>query len=179
MNDNERRLRALHLYFGCSRLADAALRQLLPALSSANRAEALASERTLRRECGLLLRHWAANALWEKVLDNTDATQLNLELLRLCTSGFKLQKDGSGLRYAELALEEEEAREFWHRLTQHLGIEDTRLLSRIEAALPAWKRDVIEAVDRSLAQTLSVLEAEARSWTEQAPPSQNLISEDA
>ncbi len=158
-------------------MVDSALPGLLPTLAAPTRTEAMAYERTLRRECGMLFRHWAARAVWENVLDDADATQVNLELLRLCTAGFKLPKDGSGLRYSELGTAEEEGREFWHRLTHGIGVEGAGLLGTVERSLPGWRRDVAAAVERALAQSLTVLEAEAKAWTQQIPPAQNLISE--
>ncbi len=158
-------------------MVESALPGLLPTLAAPTRTEAMAYERAVRRECGMLFRHWAARAVWENVTDDADATQVNLELLRLCTAGFKLPKDGSGLRYAELGSPEEETREFWQRLTHSIGLEGTALLGTVERSLPGWRRDVAAAAERALEQSLSVLEAEAKAWTQQIPPTQNLISE--
>lgn len=175
MTDQELRLRALDMYLSCSRVVDQALRYLLPALPASGKAEAVSQERTARRECGMLFRHWASREIWDRVEQDKDATQMNLELLRLFTNGFKLPKDGSGLRYAELSTQEEELREFWHRLTHALGVEETRLLAMIERAADEWKQAVMQAAERMLTQPIAVIEAEVREWTQSLKPSQGVI----
>ena len=175
MTDQELRLRALNLYLVCSQLVDAALRLLLQALPASGRAEGLIQERMARRECGLLFRHWVSREIWQRVENDGEATKLNLELLRLFTSGFKLPKDGSGLRYAELATPEEELHEFWDRLTHALGIEETRLLGTIEQASGEWRQGVDRAAERMLSQSIAVIEAEVREWTQSIRPNESLI----
>lgn len=173
--DQELHLRALNMYLACRLLVDQALRSLLQALPSSGRAEAIVQERAARRECGLLFRHWAAREIWQRVESDGYATKLNLELLRLFTAGFKLSKDGSGLRYSELGTQEEELREFWHRLTHGLGIEETRVLSLIEQLAGQWKEGVVRAADRMLNQPMPVIEAEVREWTQSVETGDGLI----
>lgn len=178
MTDHELALRALYLYFSCSRQVERSLGMLLAALPASGRIEAGIQERTTRRECGLLFRHWASREIWERMDEDAQATQLNLELLRLFTNGFKLPKDGSGLRYAELSTLEEELREFWHRLTRALGVEDTRLLGLMERSAGEWRSAVAEAAGQALQQEFSLIEAEVKEWTQAAPRPEDLIPGD-
>jgi hypothetical protein len=179
MTDHELSLRALYLYFSCSRHLEQALGTLLAALPASGRAEAGIQERAARREFGLLFRHWAAHEIWERMDEDAQATKLNLELLRLFTSGFKLSKDGSGLRYAELSSLEEELKEFWHRLARGLGVEDTRLLSLMERSAGEWRSAVTEAVEQCLQREFSLIEAEVKEWTQATPRPEGLIPPDA
>src|SRR6185295_15941804 len=102
-------------------------------------------EKSLTRELGMLFRYWITRQIWERLeAREEDAKQLNLAVLRLFTNGFKLPKDGSGLRYAELSSPAEEVRELGHRITNALGMEHAPLLAELQGSILTWRQAIVQ-----------------------------------
>lgn len=167
MNEAEARLRALYLYSNCDRILDEALERIRP-LTVGQTMESRPASRTLKRELGMLLRHWCSRKLWEMLeAQETLATQFNLEFLRLCIRGFKLSRDGSGLRYAELSSLQEELRECAGRLQQALGGDKETFARILEENGSGWNAGVCTAVDRSLTLSRETIDNQVRSWMQE------------
>ena len=124
----------------------------------------------MKRELGLLCRYWATRIIWERLASNeSDAKSFNVALLRLFTEAFKLPRDGSGLRYAELSTSGEEVQELAHRLTDALGIVHEPLLGDLAARLPSWRTSIVQQTIQALDLPLNDVETRMKAWAGRMP----------
>src|SRR3989338_9259990 len=163
MTDEEIRVRSLYLFLACSRAVDQLAARLAATLPSGALSEPGAVERLLKREIGLLFRYWATQQIWERLESSeADATRLNLAILRLFTEAFRLPRDGSGLRYAELATLADEIEELGRRITGGLGTPHPPLVGELGGAILPWRDAVIQYVADALQQPLDRLSASVK-----------------
>lgn len=166
MIQEEIRLRATYLFLACSR----AIEQLKESLATHLPSPALRLkpllEKPLRRELGLLVRYWTTRHIWQQWEANeAEAKQLNLVLLRLFTEEFKLPKDGTGLRYAELSTLDEELRELSRRITDAIEIEHQPLLGELQQGLSPCREAVLRHTVEALQLPLDQLQSRISAWT--------------
>jgi hypothetical protein len=170
MTQEESRVRSVYLFLVCSRAIEQCTARLAATLSSVPLSAKLLLEKALRRELGLLFRYWATRQIWERLESNeADAKSLNLALLRLFTDAFKLPKDGSGVRYAELSTFAEEVRELGHRITFALGMEHQPLLAELQSAIVPWRDAVAKHTVDALELPLDQLTSSLKEWAERTP----------
>ena len=166
------RLRSVFLFLACSQAVEQFKGQLSATFPTKPLSADVMLDQLLRKELGLLVRHWASRQIWSQLEANeSDATQLNLSLLRLFTEGFKLPRDGSGLRYAELSTVADEANELGHRLTNALGTEHLPLLLELHKSMSGWREIILRVTDDALRLPTNQLTASVRAWAERAPES--------
>ena len=171
MTEEEVRIRSVYLFVACAHAVEQCKDQLIstvphtPPLSSTPLLDKL-----LRRELGLLFRYWTTRKIWERLESSeVDAKNLNLAVLRLFVEGFKLPKDGSGLRYAELSTPVEEARELSHRITDALGMEHQPLLAQLQGGIVSWRDSVLTHTIDALERPVDELTSKVKQWAERAP----------
>ena len=85
--------------------------------------------------------------------------------MRLFTEGFKLPKDGSGLRYAELSNPSEEVKELGQRMTAALGMEHQPLLDELQAGILAWRDEINRWTKDALELPLGQISAAMKEWS--------------
>ncbi len=159
MTDNEIRIRSLYVFLACARALEEVQRHLATMLPAGDYPVKAMVEKPLRRELGLLFRYWTTRKIWEQLDANeADAKSLNVALLRLFTDAFKLPRDGSGLRYAELSTLTEEVRELSHRLTAAFGKPPEPLLAALYGSLSPWRETVAKYAADGVELPLSHLE---------------------
>lgn len=169
MTEEEIRVRSIYLFLVCSQAVEQFKDRLAASLPSPPLSSKLLTERLLRRELGLLFRYWTTREIWQRLeADEADAKHLNLALLRLFTNDFKLPKDGSGLRYAELSTPAEEAQELSQRVTTALGVEHQPLLAELQGGLLSWRSAVLKYTADALERPLDELTASIKAWAERA-----------
>ena len=167
MSPEEIRLRSLYLFFTCSRAVNEFKDRLLTTFPSSPLTATLVLDRSLKRELGILFRYWTTRQIWDRLEDaEADAKNLNLALLRLFTDGFKLPKDGSGLRYAELSNASEEVQELGQRITAALGMEHQPLLDELHAGILAWRDEVNRYTKDALELPLTRISTFVKEWAE-------------
>ena len=165
MTDDEIRIRSLYLFFASAQAVDRCKRQLTATFADAPLSSNLVIEKSLTRELGMLFRYWITRQIWERLeAHEEDAKQLNLAVLRLFTNGFKLPKDGSGLRYAELSSPAEEVRELGHRITNALGMEHAPLLAELQGSILTWRQSIVQHTVNALEQPVSQLATSVKTW---------------
>jgi len=171
MTPEEIRVRAAYLFLACSQAVERLKNRLTATVPSATAASVrLVLERALRRELGLLFRYWTTRQIWARLEANEeDAKRLNLVLLRLFTEAFKLPRDGSGLRYAEMSTVAEEASELSHRITNILGMVHQPLLNELQGAILPWRDAVIKYTTDALELPLDQLASSVKEWAAQGP----------
>ena len=170
MTEEEIRIRSLYLFLACSQAVEQAKDQLVETFPSPPLSSQLLLDRLLRRELGILFRYWATRKIWERFESNeADAKNLNLAVLRLFVEGFKLPKDGSGLRYAELSTSAEEARELGHRVTDALGMEYQPVLAQLQGGIISWRDAVLKHTIDALERPVDELTSSVKQWAERAP----------
>ena len=163
MTDEEIRVRSLYLFLACSRAVDQLAARLAATLPPGETLESAAVERLLKREIGLLFRYWATQQIWEGLESNeADATRLNLAILRMFTEAFRLPRDGSGLRYAELSSLADEIQELGRRMTNSLGKSHPPLVGELGGAILPWRDAVIQYAADALQQPLDRLSASVK-----------------
>lgn len=163
MSPEEIRIRSLYLFHACSRTIDQVTARLVAAYTSPPPSAQPAVEKSLKRELGLLVRYWAAQQIWERLdASEADAQQLNLSLLRLFTDAFRLPRDGSGLRYAELSTLAEEIQELGRRITTALSVSHRPLLVELEAAMLPCRDAVTTHTTNALQEPLERLLASVK-----------------
>lgn len=166
MDLEEVRLRSLYLFMTCSRTVSAARARLLATFSSPPLSSTVMLERSLTRELGILFRYWTTRQIWDRLEDaEEDAKQLNLASLRLFTEGFKLPKDGSGLRYAELSNPSEEVKELSQRMTAALGMEHQPLLDELQAGILAWRDEINRCTKDALELSVDQISIAMKEWS--------------
>jgi len=160
------RLRATYLFLACSRAIEQLTESLVTHLPSpALRLKPLL-EKPLRRELGLLVRYWTTRHIWQQWESNeAQAKQLNLVLLRLFTEEFRLPKDGTGLRYAELSTLEEDLRELSRRIINAIEVEHPPLLGELQEGLLPCREAVLRHTVEALQLPLDQLQSRISAWT--------------
>ena len=170
MTEDEIRIRSLYLFFACSQAVHQCKQQLTATFKDVPLSGNLLIDRTLTRELGMLFRYWITRQIWQQLdASEADAKQLNLAVLRLFTNGFRLPKDGSGLRYAELSSPAEEVRELGHRVTNALGMEHAPLLAEMQGSILVWRQAVTQRTTEALQQPVERLAASVKAWAASAP----------
>ena len=171
MDPEELRLRSLYLFLACSHAIDQFKDRLAATFPNAPLSAHLSLERSVRRELGLLFRYWTTRRIWERLESReTDAKQLNLTLLRLFTEAFRLPKDGSGLRYAELSTSAEETQELRQRLVHALGTSHEPLMGELEAGLGTWRDAVLQYTNDALELPLEKVSQVVKAWAQRSEP---------
>ncbi|MBI4340874.1 MAG: hypothetical protein HY598_01170 [Candidatus Omnitrophica bacterium] len=170
MTEEEIRVRSVYLFLACSQTVEQCKQRLIATLPTPPLSSRLLLDRAIARELGLLFRYWATRYIWERLgAEEADAKQLNLALLRLFTSGLKLPRDGSGLRYAEMSSVAEHARELGHRMTSAIGIEHPPLLAELQGTILAWREAVLRHTMEALQWPLEPLTKSIKEWAERRP----------
>ena len=173
MTQEEIRIRSVYLFLACSQALEQFANQLAATFPSPPLSSKLLLERGLKRELGLLFRYWTTRQIWQRLESNEeDAKSLNLALLRLFTDAFRLAKDGSGLRYAELSTSGEEVRELSYRITNVLGVEHQPLLAELQAGILPWREAVIRYTVEALELPIEQLTSKVKEWAERVPDAQ-------
>lgn len=166
MTPEETRIRSVYLFLACSQAVEQFKDRLVGTFEAPTLSSKLVLEKLLRRELGLLFRYWATRQIWERLESaEADAKNLNLALLRLFTDAFKLPKDGSGLRYAELSTLVEEAQELSHRITNGLGMEYRPMLVELQGAILPCRDAVTKYTVEALELPVSQLTTSINEWT--------------
>jgi hypothetical protein len=164
MTDEEIKIRSVYLFLACSQ----AVEQLTSSLIVAEGGSASikpSMEGSLRKEFGLLFRYWTTRRIWERLdTDEAAAKALNLSLLRLFTNAFRLPRDGSGLRYAELSTAAEEVQELRRRLAGAIGASHSKLFEALDASVVPWRDAVARYTVEALESPLSQLTASVKEW---------------
>ena len=169
MTPEEIRIRSLYIFLACSRGLEQLKSRLQATLPPSEPSVKPLIERSLKRELGLLFRYWTTRKIWQQLdAREADAKSLNLALLRLFTEAFRLPRDGSGLRYAELSTIAEEVRELSHRITTALGTEHQELLADLPRGLAAWRDTVARHAVEGVEQPLDQLAGMITEWGEPA-----------
>ena len=170
MTQEEIRIRSVYLFLACSHTAEQVKNQLVTTFPHPPLSSQLLLDRLLRRELGMLFRYWTTRKIWERLeSDEADAKDLNLAVLRLFVEGFKLPKDGSGLRYAELSSPADEVRELSQRVTEVLGMEHPPLLAQLQGGIVSWRDAVLQYTSDALERPLDELTSRMKQWAERAP----------
>ena len=165
MSPEEVRLRSLYLFLASSRVVEQFKDRLAATFPDSPLTAKLVLEKSLRKEIGMLCRYWIARQIWDRLdAHESDAKQLNLALLRLFTDGFKLPKDGSGLRYAELSTPAEEAQELSRRITASLGMEHLPLLAALHAGILSYRDLIMKHTSQALELPLGEVAEQAKAW---------------
>ncbi|MDP3774664.1 MAG: hypothetical protein Q8Q85_10400, partial [Gemmatimonadales bacterium] len=148
-----------------TRTAGASSERLLGALSVADSSRP-AAEKLIRRELGLLFRYWTTREIWQALdADEAGAKAMNLALLRLFTDGFKLPRDGTGLRYAELSSAADEVKELAQRLSAALGPLPEAFTSELQSGILPWRDAVLQHTREALDLPLPRIQETVRAWT--------------
>lgn len=164
MTPEEIQPRSLYLYLACARAAGASTQRLLQTLPEAPLARA-AAEKLVRRELGLLFRYWTTREIWQALeTDEASAKLMNLALLRLFTDGFKLPRDGTGLRYAELSSAAEEVRELAQRLGTALGSLPEASMTELQSGILPWRDAVLQHTREALELPLPRIQDAVKTW---------------
>ena len=165
MVPEELRVRSLYIFLSCSRAIEEASGRVRAAVPDSLSSVQPALDKTLKKELALLFRYWATRRIWERLgSDELGAKELNLALLRLFFEGFKLPKDGSGMRYAELSTVSEEIRELAHRVAHALGGEHPPLLEELERAILPWRDAVLQCTAEALSRSTEDLSSAIAAW---------------
>ena len=165
MSPEEIRIRSLYLFLACAQTLEPCTERLAAMVPTGSPAAKRLLDRSLKKELGLLFRYWATRQIWERLESSeADATHLNLALLRLFTDAFKLPKDGSGIRYAELSTVAEEAHQLGQRLTHALGREHPPLLEMLQGGILSWREAVIQHTADALDLPLEPLASSVKEW---------------
>jgi len=173
MSPEEIRIRSVYLFLTCSQALERFAGQLASTVPTDSASAKLLLDKSLKKELGLLFRYWATRQIWEQLESNeTDAKNLNLALLRLFTDAFKLPKDGSGIRYAELSTLAQETHELGQRLTHAMGMEHPLLLETLQGGILPWREAVTKHTANALVLPLEQLASSVKEWAERAPEAQ-------
>lgn len=165
MTQEEINIRSVYLLLACSKAVDRVRDRLVDSLPDQLKGPKTLIDQCVKRELGLLFRYWTTRQIWEQMEDNeAEAKNLNLSLLRLFTSTFKLPRDGSGLKYAELSSLSEEAQELSRRLAGALNIDPHPLLTGLEETIAPWREAVVEYTAEALALPVEQLATRIKEW---------------
>ncbi len=170
MSQEELRLRALYLFLACSQAVEQFAERLAATLPAQPLPAQVRLQQSLKRELGLLFRYWTTRQIWQRWdTREADAKQLNLALLRLFTDAFKLPKDGSGLRYAELSTLAEEVQELTHRITNALAMRHEPLLTELQSTILPWRDSVLKWTIDALEWPPEQLAPKVSEWAGRPP----------
>lgn len=170
MTEEEIRVRSVYLFISSSQVIDGCKGRLIASIPAPSLSSKVLLDKAITRELGLLFRYWCTRAIWEKLSgDENAAKQLNLALLRLFTSGLKLPKDGSGLKYAELSTLPEEVRELSHRLTMAIGSEHPPMLAELQGSIASWRSEVLQHTADAIQKPLDQLTGRIKALSEHLP----------
>lgn len=165
MSPEEIQVRSRYLFLLCSQAIEQVAGRLTTMAPSPIARPLL--DRSIKKELALLFRYWATRQIWERLESSEpDAKNLNLAVLRLFFEGFRLPKDGSGMRYAELSTAGEEIRELSRRITTALGGEQPALLKELDGAVLSWRRVVVKYTADALTLPLEELASRMKAWAE-------------
>ncbi len=166
MSPEEIRVRTVYLFLACSQLVEQLTQQLSAVFPDPPLSSMVLIHKYLRRELALLFRSWASREIWARLEHREgEAKSLNLSLLRLFTEGFKLPKDGSGLRYAELLTPIEEIHELHQRLATALGMDHSPLLHQLQTGIVTWRTTVLTVTRGALERPLEELTSSVKEWS--------------
>ncbi len=169
MTQEEIRIRSLYLFLACSQAVDEFKGKLEASFPELPLSSQLLLDKVLKRELGMLFRYWATRKIWDRLdAHEADAKALNVALLRLFTEGFRLPRDGSGLRYAELSTPSEEMQELRHRLTDALGMERPPLFDALLGGIGLWRDTVLGYTGEALERPINELLSQVQRWTAQS-----------
>jgi len=164
------RVRSLYLFLASSRVVEEVKDHLAATFTAQSLSARLQLDRVLRRELGMLFRYWITRQIWNLLeAREEDAKTLNVAILRLFTEGFRLPRDGSGLRYAELSTPVEEVQELMHRLTNALEMTHQPMLEALQAGILPWRDAIMRHTDDALELPLEELTVKVKEWAEQTP----------
>ena len=170
MTEDEIRIRSLYLFLSCSHAVEQLKDRLVGTCTASPLSAAPTLDGALRRELAMLFRYWTTRQIWERLeTREADAKLLNLALLRLFTNAFKLPRDGSGLRYAQLSTLVDEVRELGHRITNALGVEHPPLLAELQGSIVLWRDVVLQYTTEALERPVEQLAANVKEWSERTP----------
>ncbi len=170
MTQEEIRIRSVYLFLACSRGIEQAVDRLMTTFPDSPPSSRPVLDKTLKREVGLLFRYWTTRHIWEQLEANEeDAKQLNLALLRLFTETFRLAKDGSGMRYAELSSPHEEIQELRQRITNALGVAPSLFANELEMEIVPWRDTVIRYTVDAVHSPLELLTVQVKAWAQRTP----------
>lgn len=171
MTLEEIRIRSQYLFLTCARAVDQLTARLAATFPSPPPAVGAVLEKSLKRELGLLFRFWASQQVWGRLdASEEDAKRLNLALLRLFTSAFRLPQDGSGLRYAELLTLGDEVHELSRRISAALGVSHQPLLGELQGAILPWRDAVNQYATDALQLPVERLSAGIKELGERERP---------
>ena len=170
MTPEEVHVRSLYLFLACSRAIEEGCSRLREAATGATTSVQAALEKALKKELALLFRYWATRKIWERwESQELEAKVLNLALLRLFYEGFRLPKDGSGMRYAELSTVNDEAQELTHRVANALGINHVPLTQALERSVLTWRDAVMQYTVEALTRSEPELSVAIKAWAVAGP----------
>lgn len=165
MNPEEIRVRSLYLFMVCAQAVEEGTQRLMATVPPPTPSLKPVLDKSLKKELALLFRYWATRKIWERWESHElDAKALNLAVLRLFFEGFRLPKDGSGMRYAELSTVSEEANELSHRLANALGVEHPPLVKEVERAILPWRDTVLQYTADALSRPVEELSVALKDW---------------
>jgi hypothetical protein len=171
MTDEEIKIRSVYLFLACSQAVEQLASALIAAEAGGSAPIKPSTEAGIRKELGLLFRYWTTRQIWERLeADEASAKKLNLSLLRLFTSAFRLPRDGSGLRYAELSTADDEVQELRRRLAGAVGTGRPRLFDALDASIISWRDAVSRYTLEALEHPLPQLTASVKEWAARTTP---------
>ena len=171
MNPEEIRVRSLYLFMVCTRVLEEGTQRMMATMPPSILSLNPVLDKSVKKELALLFRYWATRRIWERWESRElDAKALNLAVLRLFFEGFRLAKDGSGMRYAELSTLSEEAHELNHRLANALGVEHPPLVGEVERAIVSWRDAVLQCTADALSRPVEGLAGALKEWVGRVDP---------
>ena len=170
MTQEDVRVRSLYLFLASSRAVEECKDHLAATFPAQPLSARLQLDRAIRRELGMLFRYWITRQVWDLLEEHEeDAKALNVALLRLFTEGFRLPRDGSGLRYAELSTPAEEVQELMHRMTSALEMTHQPMLEALQEGILSWRDAVARHTNDALELPLEELTVKVKEWAEHMP----------
>ncbi len=170
MTPDEIRVRSTYLYLACAQAVDQVAGRLASTLPPSTPPASGALLRSLRRELGLLFRYWTTRQIWRQLeAEEVDAKDMNVALLRLFVDGFKLPRDGSGLKYAELSTAADELHELSHRITNAIGQERRELLAELPGVILPWRDAIATYTSEAVALPLDQITGRVRELAGRLP----------
>ncbi len=170
MTQEDIRVRSLYLLLVSSRAVEEFKNHLAATFPAQPLSARLQLDRAIWRELGMLFRYWITRQVWDLLEDHEeDAKALNVALLRLFTENFRLPRDGSGLRYAELSTPAEEVQELMQRLTNALEMTHQPMLEALQGGILSWRDAIARHTIEALQWPIEELAVKIKEWAEQIP----------
>jgi len=170
MTQEDVRVRSVYLFLASSRAVEEFKDHLAATFPAQPLSARLQLDRAIRRELGMLFRYWITRQVWDLLEEHEeDAKALNVAILRLFTEGFRLPRDGSGLRYAELSTPAEEAQELMRRMTSALEMAHQPMLEALQEGILSWRDAVARHTNDALELPLEELTMKVKEWAEHMP----------